>query len=151
MLIIRTVKSTPPGFIHPIKSYEGDAGWDVRSIEDKILQPGEHYKFKLGFKIIGQPGKVYLTQARSSYAINYGINVIGNVIDNGYRGEVSVILQNSNAIGKFEVKRGDKIAQILIQNVDDDNTLIINGNLIITELSKREEKGYGSTNEKNKS
>jgi len=130
----------------PDKDYEGDAGWNLYSLDKKVLQPGEHFKFKLGFRIIGESGWVYLTQARSSYAINYGINVIGNVIDSGYRGEVSVILQNSNTIGEFEVNIGDKIAQLLVMPVDTGNSLLVHGALVKQlELKTRADKGYGSS------
>lgn len=147
MLFVETIDGTIGGIKFPSKAHEGDAGWDVYSRENKILQPGEHHKFNLGFKILGQKGKVYITQARSSFAINHGINVIGNVIDNGYRGEVSVILQNSNSIGEFEIKENDKIAQILVVPVEDDGVLFVDGVIQdeFVNLPSREEKGYGSS------
>lgn len=128
----------------PVKSYFGDAGWDVRSTEHKILQPGESYRFMLGFRIIGERGKVYTIEDRSSMAMK-GIAVKGKVIDNGYNGEVSVILQNHNAIGEIEINDGDKIAQLLIQLVEDDNILLIDNNYIDVPLKAREQHGTGSS------
>lgn len=123
----------------PTKKNEGDAGWDVFSREIKTMRPGETYQFKLGFKVIGEPGKVYLVQDRSSLALR-GLSVSGNVIDNGYRGEVSVIMTNNSQHEEWFIK-GDKIAQILVLPVDDDG--IINGKKI--ELTNRGDQGYGST------
>lgn len=142
MLRIELIKKD---FYVPTKSYIGDAGWDVMSMEDKVLQPGEHYQFKLGFRILGQPGKVYITHGRSSLAIKHGIDVIGDVIDNGYRGEVSVILQNRYGVGETEIKKGDRIAQILIQDVDDDSRLMIDGRDYTRELGFRKDNAYGSS------
>lgn len=131
-------------FINPTKSYIGDAGWDVLSLERKVLQPGEIYKFLLGFRIIGEPGKYYRTEDRSSMALK-GLKVVGPVIDNGYRGEVSIILANTLSLGEIEINYGDKIGQILIHNVEDDSTLIINKKLQYSELKNREDHGYGSS------
>lgn len=142
MLRIETIAGKIP-FI-PTKQHIGDCGWDVYSLEHKILQPGETYKFMLGFKILGERGKYYRTEDRSSMALK-GLKVIGPVIDNGYRGEVSIILHNMLNIGEFEIKKGDKIAQILVELVEDDNVLETNGELQTITLTDRNTSGYGST------
>lgn len=138
------IESIREGFYLPTKAYKGDAGFDVKSMENKIMQPGEVYKFKLGFRILGEPGKVYITEDRSSLA-SKGFIVVGRIIDNGYRGEVSVILNNTLGCGEIEIKVGDKIAQILVHNVDDDNLLIADDEPIQTLLTERENHGTGSS------
>jgi dUTP pyrophosphatase len=140
MLNIKTLKKIKL----PSKSYAGDAGWDVYSQESYLLAPSEAHKFALGFYIIGEVNKVYITHGRSSLAINHGIDVIGDVIDNGYRGEVSVVLQN-NSLNHFKIAKGDKIAQILVQYVLDDNILIADGKTHLIPTKVRGIKGYGST------
>jgi dUTP pyrophosphatase len=123
----------------PLKKNEGDAGWDVFCRERVTLQPGDTHQFKLGFRIKGERGKVYLVQDRSSLALR-GLSVAGNIIDNGYEGECSVIMTNhSNAEEWF--MEGDKIAQILVLPVEDD--AILNGEELLVKL--RGDQGYGST------
>jgi len=125
----------------PSKAHSGDAGWDVYSLEDKLLHPNSLYRFKLGFAIIGIPGKVYQVEGKSGLA-EKGLTTIGNVIDNQYRGEVSALLINLSNTDKF-IEKGDKIAQILVKNVEDDNILIIDTNPLT--LTDRGEKAYGSS------
>jgi dUTP pyrophosphatase len=145
MLRLETIEGKEPEL--PTKSYKGDAGWDFRSMEHKILQPGECYRFMLGFRIIGERGKVYITHARSSLAINHGLDVIGDIIDNGYRGEISIVLQNTYGFGEVEINKGDKIGQILIQDVDDTAKLIVDSVVIDNELPERLDQGTGSSGE----
>ncbi len=141
MLKIKTIEGKKP-FL-PTKSYLGDAGWDVRSLEEITLLKGQIHQFKLGFAIEGEIGKVYITEDRSSLALK-GLIVSGKVIDNGYRGEVSVILTNiANACYKINI--GDKIAQILIYNINDSNVLEVDGLLTASDLPIRESKAYGSS------
>lgn len=127
----------------PTKSYKGDAGWDVYSLEYNKMQSGEIYRFKLGFRIVGEPGKVYKIEGKSGLA-GFGITTIGNVIDNGYNGEVSALLVNLNS-NSIEILEGDKIAQILVQNVDDDNLLIVDDEPVQTLLPTRGDNAYGSS------
>jgi len=127
---------------NPTKAYTGDAAWDLYSLEDCTLWTQERRTFRLGFAIIGQPGKVYITAGKSGLALKYGIHTIGNIIDNQYRGEITVTLVNTGGT-QFIVHRGDKIAQLLVQNVDDDNILQIYDKEI--EKTDRGENGHGSS------
>lgn len=98
---------------HPQKAYEGDAGFDVESLEDYVLQPGETHQFKLGFAIEVSKHEMVLMSERSGMAIKHSITSIGNIIDSNYRGEVSIILHN---LGKlpYEIKKGDRIGQFIV-------------------------------------
>lgn len=127
--------------ILPTKAHKGDAGWDLYSLEEMMISPGGRHKFKLGFAIIGERGKAYIVQGRSGLANNFGITTIGNVIDNQYRGEISAILLNTSN-KKIHVKPGDKIAQLVIVNIDDDNILETVDEI---ENTDRGDKGFGSS------
>lgn len=142
--MLRIEKIEGKAYYKPTKSYKGDAGWDVRTTERKVLQPGEVHRFMLGFRIIGESGKVYLVEDRSSLALR-GLIVTGRVIDRGYMGEVSVIMHNTNSVGEEFFMEGDKIAQILVIPVDEDNLLIDQGDEFAPELPYRDDKGTGSS------
>lgn len=140
MLKIKPLRSTPP-FKKPTKAYLGDAGWDIYSREDVSITPYNKYTFYLGFTIIGERGKMYRTEGKSGLAVRHGITTIGNIIDNGYRGEATVTLVN---LGQetVDINVGDKIAQLVIYNVDDDNDLIETEFL---EIPERGTGGFGSS------
>ena len=95
----------------------GDAGMDIySSVEEKIL-PGEIKRISAGIKMEIPEGYVGLVWDKSGVAFNNGIKTMGGVIDSGYRGEIMIILTNlSNE--PFKIKKGQKIAQMLIQKVE---------------------------------
>lgn len=124
-----------PEFAHP-----DDAGMDLFSIEDKNLKAGEKYLFQIGVALEIPTGFVGLIWDKSGLAANSGIKTMGGVIDAGYRGEIKItILNTSKKI--YQIKKGDKIAQILIQKIE--HPKIIEAD----ELSnaERNDKGFGST------
>jgi len=100
-----------PNYAHP-----GDAGLDLYSLEDYELQPGERKGFPTGLAIELELGYVSLIKDRSGLAVNHGIHTLAGVIDAGYRGEYNVVLIN---LGNkdYTIKKGDKIAQLLIMPV----------------------------------
>jgi len=83
-------------------------------MESKILKPGEFHQFKLGFAIELPKYHFARIEGRSGNAIMSGIDTIGNIIDENYRGEISAILVN-NSEYDFVVLKGDRIAQMVIQ------------------------------------
>ena len=101
----------------PSYSFKGEAGLDLYAIEDYLLKPGERRLFKLGFAMELPLGYVALIWDRSGLAKKHGIKTMGGVIDPTYRGEVGVILLNTSN-EPFEIKEGDRIAQMLIQKVE---------------------------------
>jgi len=125
----------------PSKAYFGDAGWDVYSREAIILRAGMRHTFNLRFAIIGKRHQMYRIEGKSGLAVRVGIDTIGNIIDNGYRGEVSATLVNT---GKedFHIKQGDKIAQLVIYIIEDDSDLVINDG---EDLKNRNNGGFGSS------
>jgi dUTP pyrophosphatase len=100
-----------PKYIRP-----GDAAFDLYSTEDWVLQPNEQHVFFIGVAMAIPDGHVGLIWDRSSMGVKYGIKVLGGVIDHTYRGDIGVCLVNVTKI-PHEVKKGDRIAQMLIQQV----------------------------------
>lgn len=106
----------------PIPSYAkpGDAGADLYSRIDLTLAPGERALVPTGISIALPDGFVALVHPRSGLAIKHGISMVNapGTVDAGYRGELQVILINTDLKEKFEIKRGDRIAQLVIQRVE---------------------------------
>jgi dUTP pyrophosphatase len=106
----------------PLPSYAkpGDAGADLYSAVDDRIEPGERKLIPTGIMIALPPGFVALVHPRSGLAIKHGIT-LGNspgTIDASYRGEVKVILINLDPNQAFEIKRGDRIAQLIFQRFE---------------------------------
>ncbi|MDR3559651.1 MAG: dUTP diphosphatase [Candidatus Pacebacteria bacterium] len=94
----------------------GDAGMDLHSIENVIIEPGKRYACGTGVAMEIPEGYAGLIWDKSGIAAKFGIETLGGVIDSGYRGEVKVILVN---LGQedYKIEKGDKVAQILIQKI----------------------------------
>ena len=102
-----------PSYAHP-----GDAGMDVRSVEDVELAPGARALVHTGLVMILPPGWEAQVRPRSGLALKHGVTVFNTpgTIDAGYRGEVGVILANLGDAA-FPVRKGDRIAQIVVAPV----------------------------------
>lgn len=107
------IKKLIDDLIIPTIAYEGDAGIDVYSPKNFVVSPGSSEQVKLGFAIEIEKDEVCIMSERSGMAIKKNITSIGNIIDSGYRGEVSIILSNnSKYIQPFS--KGEKIGQMII-------------------------------------
>lgn len=118
----------------------GDAGYDVFSMEDVILQPHDRYNMPLGIAIEIPLGWVCIVNQKSGIAKNFGIDTIGNVIDSNYRGEIHAqIVNTSNDI--VNIEKNKKIAQLVFLQHGSSEIEYVN------ELSETErgETGFGST------
>ena len=104
----------------PSYAKPGDAGLDLRSRVDMKLEPGMRALVPTGLAIAIPEGYVGLVHPRSGLAIKNGISMVNTpgTIDSGYRGEIAVILINHDRGETFEIKRGDRIAQLVIQQVE---------------------------------
>jgi dUTP pyrophosphatase len=133
------VKKIHPDATIPRYAHTGDAGMDLFSIENYTLIPGERRLFKTGLQIEIPEGHVSLIWDKSGVA-NKGIKTMGGVIEYTYRGEYCVILLNTSN-ENYEVKKGQKIAQLLIQPVATAEVIEV------SELSEtqRGDGGFGST------
>ena len=106
----------------PLPEYArpGDAGMDVYSTIDCSLAPGARATIPTGIAIALPEGYVCLVHPRSGLAAKNGISIVNTpgTIDSGYRGEIKVILINTDQQETFEIKRGDRIAQLVFQKFE---------------------------------
>lgn len=95
-------------------AHEGDAGFDLRASHDEVLEPLGRATIRCGFSLEIPEGFAGLVIPRSGLASKHGITVLNapGLVDSGYRGEVMVVLHNTDAHESFAVKRGDRIAQM---------------------------------------
>ncbi len=103
----------------PRYAHDGDAGMDLCSATDVVLAPGERALVPTGFAMALPRGYAAFVQPRSGLAVKYGISIVNTpgLIDCHYRGEVQIILINHGR-EPFEIRRGDRIAQMVIQKVE---------------------------------
>jgi dUTP pyrophosphatase len=100
----------------PVRAYEGDAAFDLFSAEDADLPPMRRAVIGTGLALELPPGAAALTLPRSGLAANHGISLVNapGLIDPGYRGEVKLILLNTDPREPFRVRVGDRIGQLLV-------------------------------------
>jgi dUTP pyrophosphatase len=98
----------------------GDAGADIVSRIDITLAPGERALVPTGIAIALPDGYVALVHPRSGLAIKHGVTMVNSpgTVDAGYRGELQIILINHDKSEAVSFKRGDRIAQLVIQKVE---------------------------------
>ena len=127
----------------PTYAKPGDAGADLYSISDLVLSPGERALVKTGIAIALPNGYVGLVHPRSGLGLKNGISVVNTpgTIDAGYRGEIGVVLINHDLHESFQVKKGDRIAQLVIQKVENAQFKLVDQ----LPESDRSTGGYGST------
>jgi dUTP pyrophosphatase len=114
--IVRLDPDLPvPAYAHP-----GDAGADLHTREDVTLQPGERRLVPTGVALALPEGYVGLVHPRSGLAHRHGLSIVNapGTVDAGYRGEVLVCLVNLDPATPVELRRGDRIAQLVIQRVE---------------------------------
>jgi dUTP pyrophosphatase len=114
------VKMLDDGLELPSYAHPGDAGADLRAREDVVLQPGERKLVPTGVAIALPQGFVALIHPRSGLATKHGLTIVNapGTVDAGYRGEISVTLLNTDAREAIALRRGDRIAQMVIQRVE---------------------------------
>ena len=127
----------------PSYAKPGDAGLYLRSRVEMKLEPGMRALVPTGIAVAIPTGYVGLVHPRSGLAIKSGISMVNTpgTIDSGYRGEISVILINHDREETFEIKRGDRIAQLVIQQVEVAELVAVKE----LPLSERGEGGFGSS------
>jgi dUTP pyrophosphatase len=104
----------------PLYAKGGDAGADIVSRIDITLAPGERALVPTGIAIALPDGYVALVHPRSGLAIKHGVTMVNapGTVDAGYRGELQIILINHDKNESVSFKRGDRIAQLVIQKVE---------------------------------
>ena len=127
-----------PSYAHP-----GDAGADLLTAIDVTLAPGERALVPTGVAMAVPEGFVALVHPRSGLAARHGLSIVNTpgTIDSGYRGEVKVLLVNLDRHEPIELRRGDRVAQLVVQRVERVGFVEVDR----LPESARGEGGYGST------
>jgi dUTP pyrophosphatase len=103
----------------PSRAHGGDAGLDLYAAEAATIDPGERTTVATGIAVEVPPGYAGLVLPRSGLAARHGIALVNapGLIDSGYRGEVKVLLLNTDRADAFEISPGDRIAQLVLSPV----------------------------------
>jgi len=114
------VKRLDPDMPLPAYAKAGDAGADLCTRVDLTILPGERVLVPTGISIALPNGYVALVHPRSGLAVKHGISIVNTpgTVDAGYRGELAVILINHDKEQSVSFKKGDRIAQLVIQQVE---------------------------------
>jgi dUTP pyrophosphatase len=104
----------------PAQAHEGDAGYDLHAAEAVTIDPGERASVGTGIAVAIPAGQAGLVVPRSGLAARHGIAVVNapGLIDSGYRGEVRVLLLNTDRAEPFRIEPGDRIAQLVLVAVE---------------------------------
>ncbi len=127
----------------PERAYAGDAGLDLAACERVTLQPGERKVVGTGLAVAIPDGYAGFVLPRSGLAARHGIGKVNSpgLIDSGYRGEVRVVLLNTDREGVFEVEPGMRIAQLVILQLPPVELEVVDE----LPASERGERGFGSS------
>lgn len=127
----------------PEYAYPGDAGMDLRAVEAFHLEPFERALIPTGLAIAIPEGYAGLVQPRSGLAVKQGVTVLNTpgLIDSHYRGELKIALINLDPKSTFEVRPGDRIAQLVIQKVECVNWSVVDS----LDETERGTGGFGSS------
>jgi dUTP pyrophosphatase len=127
----------------PARAYPGDAGLDLTACERVELGPGERALVGTGLAIAIPDGYAGYVQPRSGLAAKHGITIVNTpgLVDSGYRGELRVILHNTDLRETFVVEPGMRIAQLVLLEIPAVDPVVVD------ELpgSERGERGFGSS------
>ena len=104
----------------PAQGHEGDAGYDLHAAEQLTIDPGERASVGTGIVVAIPEGQAGLVVPRSGLAARHGISVVNapGLIDSGYRGELRVLLLNTDRAEPFTIEPGDRIAQLVLVAVE---------------------------------
>ena len=104
----------------PSRAHDGDAGVDLYSAQDLDLEPGQRALVATGIAVAIPHGMVGLIHPRSGLAARVGLSIVNSpgTVDAGYRGEIKVALINLDPTTPIVIRRGDRIAQLLVQRVE---------------------------------
>ena len=137
------VRRLHAGAVIPERAYEGDAGLDLASCEHAVLGPGERAVVATGLVVEIPDGYAGFVQPRSGLAARHGIGVVNSPgqIDSGYRGEIRVVLLNTDRESDFTVEPGMRIAQLVIAPVA--SVRVVEADELAA--SERGARGFGSS------
>jgi dUTP pyrophosphatase len=137
------IRRLRPDAVLPRHAYQGDAGLDLSACERVVLEPGERALVPTGVAVAIPPGYAGYVQPRSGLAVEHGITIVNTpgLVDSGYRGEIRIILLNTDRGHAFTIEPGMRIAQLVILPVPPIELRVVD------ELpeSQRGERGFGSS------
>jgi dUTP pyrophosphatase len=127
----------------PTRAHPGDAGLDLYALDDALLEPGERAAVPTGIAVEIPEGQAGLVLPRSGLAARHGIALVNapGLIDAGYRGEVKVLLLNTDRYSPFTIAAGDRIAQLVLVRIETPEVLEVQE----LALSERGAGGFGSS------
>ena len=113
------VRRLDPDVPLPVYAHDGDAGADLVTTTDVTIAPGERVVLGTGLAVALPDGYVGLVTPRSGLAARHGLGMVNSpgVLDAGYRGEIRLTLVNHDPLEPVALRRGDRVAQLVIQRV----------------------------------
>ena len=104
----------------PSRAYPGDAGLDLYALDDGVLGSGERASIRTGIAVEIPDGQAGLVLPRSGLAARHGIAIVNapGLIDSGYRGEIRVLLLNTDRAASFAFSSGERIAQLVLVRIE---------------------------------
>jgi dUTP pyrophosphatase len=138
--LVRRLDPTVP---LPARAHPGDAGADLVTTTDVVLAPGERETVGTGLSVALPEGYAAFVQPRSGLAAKHGVSIVNapGTVDAGYRGEIRVTLINHDPSETLHLQRGDRIAQLVVQRVEQPNFVEVEQ----LPGSERGAGGHGST------
>ena len=132
-----------PDALVPARAYDGDAGLDLAACERVELGPGERATVGTGIAVAIPEGHAGFVQPRSGLAARHGITIVNSpgLVDSGYRGELKVVLQNTDRRAPFVVEPGMRIAQLVVLPVPGVAAVEVEE----LPASERGDRGFGSS------
>ena len=132
-----------PDAILPTRAYAGDAGLDLYACEPVRLEPGERASVATGVAVEIPPGQAGLVLPRSGLAARHGIALVNapGLIDSGYRGELCVLLLNTDRTATVELAAGSRVAQLVVIQVQAPVVEEVAG----LPGTERDQRGFGSS------
>jgi dUTP pyrophosphatase len=140
--VLRVARLDPRATL-PTRAYTGDAGLDLYALEGGAIAPGERTSVRTGIAIEIPAGQAGLVLPRSGSAARSGISLVNapGLIDAGYRGEIRVLLLNTDREARFDYAAGDRIAQLLLVRIEAPEPLEV----VELSDSERGAGGFGSS------
>jgi dUTP diphosphatase len=137
------VRRLRPDAVIPVRAYPGDAGVDLAACDRYELGPGERVAVGTGLAVAIPEGYAGFVQPRSGLAVEHGITIVNSpgLVDAGYRGEILVILLNTDREEPFMVEPGMRIAQLVVVAVEEMQLNEVDE----LEATERSGRGHGSS------
>ena len=127
----------------PTRAHSGDAGLDLYALDGAVLEPGERASVGTGIAVEIPDGQAGLVLPRSGLAARHGIALVNapGLIDAGYRGEIRVLVLNTDRSSPFRLEPGDRIAQLMLVRVETSEVIEVEA----LAASGRGHGGFGSS------